>query len=110
MKAPTYDSETDSIYFSVRSGKAYETLEINSNILIDLSQRNNSIIGVEIVGASEFLSKLFSRRIGKETMQEKLKMHLKREGEDDILLDFELGKEKYGYVIPRAYRSPVLGA
>ena len=108
MVSVNYDSETDSIYFKIRNLNVYETVEFNANILIDVAHRNEKLVGIEIVDASRFISKLFVEKISKETIKDRLKMHLNVEREEEITLDFELGRQRYAYAIPRAYSSPIL--
>ena len=103
-----YDFETDCISIRISNEKAYETVEINSNILLDLSQRNKKPVAIEVLDASEFISRLFAKKIDKATVKNKLRAHLKRNGKAELTLDFELGRERYAYAIPKAYESPVL--
>jgi|GEM_PF-679981 len=108
MVSVEYDSETDSIYFKIRNLNVYETVEFNANILIDLSHRNEKLVGLEILDASRFISKLFAEKISKSAIKDRLVMHLNVEREQEITLDFELGRQKYAYAIPKAYASPIL--
>ena len=65
---PNYDQESDAIYVKVKSGKVYESIEFNSNILIDVSSKDGSIVGIEIIDASSFISKLFGRKISRSSI------------------------------------------
>ncbi len=105
---PSYDPESDSMYLRLRSEKAYESIELNNNILIDISRKTKQIVGIELVDTSEFLSRLFARKIDKAAIKSKLKLHLNRENEQELFLNIEFDKEKYNYVIPKAYESPIL--
>jgi len=108
MQKPVYDLKSDSIYFKIRSGKVYESMELSSHILVDLSLRNNSIIGIEILGASIFLSSLTSRKIDKDTIKNRLLIYLPPEDKEEVKLGFSLGNEKYVYAIPKLYTSPIV--
>jgi uncharacterized protein YuzE len=103
-----YDTESDCISLRLSNEKAYETVEINANILVDLSYRNRKPVAVEVLDASEFVSRLFAKRIDRETVKKKLRACLKRNGRAELTLDFELGKERHAYAIPKAYESPIL--
>lgn len=108
MKKPTYDEDSDSIYFRLRSGKAYETMEISSHVLVDISHRDNQILGIEIVDASHFLSNLTAKRVDRNTIKNKLSLHLPNEGKEEVKISFDLDERNYTYVIPKVYRSPIV--
>lgn len=110
MKKPVYDEDSDSIYFRLHSGKSYETMEISSHVLVDLSQRDNRILGIEIVDASSFISELAAKKISRNTIKEKLSLHLPKEGKENVRLAFGINDQNYTYVIPKTYCSPILGS
>ncbi|MFQ5405562.1 MAG: DUF2283 domain-containing protein [Candidatus Micrarchaeia archaeon] len=61
MKILKYDVETDSLYVTISSKKAYLTMELSSRIGVDLSE-SKKIVGVELLEASKVISDLFGKK------------------------------------------------
>ena len=55
-----YDKEGDTAYiylkYPIEDGEAKKTIELDENIIIDLD-KNNKLIGIEILNAKKLLSK-----------------------------------------------------
>ena len=52
----TYDKEVDALNVALRSGTVAKTLEIASEILVDMDKKGNTL-NIEIIGASEKIGK-----------------------------------------------------
>ena len=52
----TYDKEVDALNVSLRTGVVAKTLEIASEILLDMDKRGNTL-SIEILGASDKIGK-----------------------------------------------------
>ena len=46
-----YDKEADAVYIELKNGKVHHTIEVRSNILIDVD-KDGSVIGIEILNAA----------------------------------------------------------
>lgn len=104
MKMLEYDEEADAIYVQISSKKTLYSIEISSNIILDISE-NNKAIGVEILEASKMLSDLFQSKITKKQIAQVICTPT----EDETLnLHFQLDKSRATLAIPMAYQSPIL--
>ncbi len=52
----TYDKIADAAYMVLRKGKVSKTVEMSSNVIIDLDKKGN-LLGIEMLEASSQLSK-----------------------------------------------------
>ena len=50
-----YDPEADALYIQVREAKAYDNIDIEDGVTVDVDE-NRHIVGLEILDASERLS------------------------------------------------------
>lgn len=71
MKNVEYDPEADAISLEVQETKAHYTVEFNEHILVDMSSEGK-IVGVEILDASDEISKLFGRVVSKTEIKQLL--------------------------------------
>ena len=46
-----YDKEADAVYVELKHGKVHHTIEVRSNILIDVD-KDGTVLGIEILNAS----------------------------------------------------------
>ena len=51
----TYDEEADALYISLKEVSCYKSDEIKEGLILDYDEREN-LIGIEILGASDYLS------------------------------------------------------
>lgn len=108
MKKVNYNTDADAVSLNLSSRKAPNSLELTEHILVDLAD-NGSVVGLEILDASEEISKIFGRKIKKSEIKNML-CSIREEPNNEYLLQFRL-KEKASRIasllIP-VYKSPVL--
>ena len=104
-----YDPEVDSAYLKVSKHKAYETLEINQNILVDITSAGR-IVGIELLDTSQFLSSILAHKVDKQTIKDALSVRVRQESKRELILNISYEKEHVIYAIPKAYSSPLLQA
>ncbi|MFH1095735.1 MAG: DUF2283 domain-containing protein [Candidatus Micrarchaeota archaeon] len=103
-----YDPDADAMYVRLSSRHAWETLEINSNLNIDLDQTGR-VVGVELLDVRRFAKSLFGHVLDDEGLKN---LHIKastRTGRE-LVLDMDCAGEHVRYAIPGAYKSPVVSA
>ncbi len=103
MSLIEYDVESDALYISVSRKKAFYSLELSQNIIVDLADSN--AVGVEFLNASKFLSEVFHANISKNDLK---KLHCSVNDEKSLNLNFELNNEKASVILPKSYESPIL--
>ncbi len=81
-------------------------MEVSDRMGVDSTQ-SGQVVGAEILEATKFLSELFQKTISKEQVGRVL---CKCAQGDSLYLDFELGKERAKFALPRPCASPVLSA
>ena len=103
----SYDSEADAIFIKLTSEKADITAELTEHILIDFTNEGK-IFGIEILDASEELSKLFDRSVDKKEIK-KFLCQIDQDAKDQYLVQFKAPKtnERATLLIP-VYKSPLL--
>ncbi len=104
MKLVEYDRDADAIYVAASNKKAYYSVEISPNIIVDISD-SKKVVGVEMLEASKALSELMGRSVSK---NELAKLGCQVSESDIVYLRFSLGHEKASLGLPKAYDSPVL--
>lgn len=102
-----YDEESDCIYFKIGKLHAFETVEISRNVVVDLAKKGG-ITGVEIIGASRFISRVFARKVSAKSIKSSLKMAIRNQ--EELVLDFNLNGKSVSYAIPKQYVSPIVAA
>ncbi len=102
-----YDEEADCIYFKLGKVHAFETVEVNQNVVVDLAKKGG-ITGVEIIGASRFISRVFAKKISARTIKSALKMTIKTK--EELVLNFNLKGKSVAYAIPKQYVSPIVAS
>ncbi|OGJ49877.1 hypothetical protein A2335_00995 [Candidatus Peregrinibacteria bacterium RIFOXYB2_FULL_32_7] len=102
-----YDSEVDAIAIEIDIKKSDITIELTEHILVDMTN-DGKLAGLEILDASEELSKLFNRAVSKEEMKQLL-CEIKPESANGYLLQFESPqkKQKAASVLIPLYQSPL---
>ena len=103
-----YDSDADAMYVQVSSRHAWESLEINQNILVDLD-RNGRLVGVELLDVRRFIKRLFGHSVSPESARN-LKIRISPESKQELILDMSYSGERIRYAIPGAYASPIVSA
>ncbi len=101
-----YDPDADAMYVRVSSRHAWESLEINQNLNIDLD-RNGKVVGAELLDVRRFIKRLFGRSVDSKAIKD-LKVRISSESGSELVLDIQHSKERIRYAIPGAYTSPLL--
>ena len=102
-----YDKEADCLYINISPRQSHVSFELSRRIAVDLD-RQNRILGVEIIDASKVISSLFHKKIAKDEIR---KLLCRIDEQDTLNLRFEFrGKkeEHASLAIPKFYKSPVL--
>lgn len=107
MKNVDYDPEADAISVDINMKKAHRTIEITEHILVDISM-DGKITGVEILDASEELSKIFNRAVSKTEIKQLL-CQIKQEPDNEYLIQFNSPKKnQIANLLFPVYKSPLL--
>ena len=103
----SYDPEADAIALHVGSQKPDYTIELTEHILVDLTN-DSKLAGIEILDASEEISKIFNRTISKGEIKSLL-CEIKHEPKNEYLIQFKSTQrnESATLLIP-LYRSPII--
>lgn len=101
-----YDPDADAMYVRVSSRHAWESLEINQNLLVDLD-RSGKVVGVELLDVRSFIKRLFGHSVNQEAIKD-LKIRISSESEQELILDIRHSGERIRYAIPGAYASPLV--
>ena len=56
----TYDKQADAMYIYLAKGRAKETIEVNSRVIVDVGE-NGKVIGIELLFVSEKMPKSILR-------------------------------------------------
>ena len=109
--ALNYDEKSDSLSVDLSSKKAHVSLEVSPRFIIDLTASNQPT-GIELLDASEVLSKLFGVKIKKSDLH---KLHCKINEQairrkEELYATFELGNKTARLLIPTNYQSPVVAS
>ena len=107
--ALNYDEESDSLSVDLSSKKAHISLEVSPRVIIDLTASNQPT-GIELLDASEVLSKLFGVKIKKSDLH-KLHCTINKEAirhKEELYATFQLGQKQAKVLIPTNYQSPVI--
>lgn len=107
MKNINYDPDADAVSLKLRSAKSHMTAEITEHILLDLDSNNNPI-GLEILDASEEISKAFGRIVSKNEIKQIL-CNFEQEPNNQYRIQFNspVKKEHASIIIP-LYKSPII--
>ncbi len=101
-----YDPEADAMHVRISSRKAWESLEINQNLNLDLDH-NGHPVGIELLDMRKFVSALFGHSIDSGQLKN-LKVKALSPNGQEVILDLHYGAERIRYAIPGAYASPVV--
>lgn len=107
MKNVDYDPEADAISLNVNLKKAQYTIELTEHILVDISSEGK-IVGVEILDASDELSKIFNRMVSKAEIKQLL-CQVKQKRDNEYLIQFSSPKKNQvvNLLFP-VYKSPLI--
>ena len=107
MKNVDYDDEADAISVDISMKKANRTIEVTEHILVDITS-DGQVAGLEILDASEEISKIFNRAVSKTEMKQLL-CQVKQEPNNEYLIQFRSPQkaELANLLIP-LYRSPII--
>ena len=106
VKILRYDEESDCLYVSIGSRQSHLTFELSRRIAVDLD-RQNRVLGVEIIDASKVISDLFHKKVAKGEIKDLL---CRIDKQDTINLRFGFrGREEHASLaLPSFYKSPLL--
>jgi uncharacterized protein YuzE len=102
-----YDSDADAIAIGIGAKKPDHSVELTEHIIVDLTG-DLKLAGIEILSASEEISKIFNRAVGKGEMKQLL-CEIRQEPKNEYLIQFKSPQknEKANLLIP-LYRSPII--
>ncbi len=107
IKNVDYDSEVDAISVEISPKKANVTCELTEHILVDVGS-DQKIVSIEILDASEEISKLFGRIVSKKEIQQML-CSIKQEPNNEFLVTFQSPqKNERANLLITLYKSPIL--
>ncbi|MFH0713514.1 MAG: DUF2283 domain-containing protein [Candidatus Micrarchaeota archaeon] len=104
-----YDEEGDIFTIDISSKKAYLSLEVSPDLIVDLAA-NHQLTGIELLNASEVLSKLFGINIKKSELH-KIHCAINQdaiENNEGLYATFKLGEKTAKVLIPTNYESPIV--
>ncbi len=107
MKNVDYDPEADAIVLDVNIKKAHHTIEFTEHILIDMSS-DGKIVGVEILDASDELSKLFGRAVSKTEIKQLLYQVKQKPDEYSIQFNSPKKNNQVANLLFPVYKSPLI--
>lgn len=101
-----YDPDADAISIVIEGQKYDTTIELTEHILVDVTN-DNKLASIEIIDASEELSKMFKRVLSKDEIKNLL-CDISQEPGKEYLVQFKTAdkKESANLLIP-LYRSPL---
>ncbi len=105
-KLAQYDQQANAFYMHLSSRKAWETLEINQHINIDLDKQGR-IAGVELLNVRQFIQQIFGSAPTAEKLKS-LKVEVCTETGGEVVLRMNYIHEHVLYAIPKAYTSPLV--
>ena len=103
-----YDAEGDIFTAEARGKKVYKTIEFSEHFLVDINE-DGKILGVELLDASDEISKIFGRVVRKDEIKQLL-CKIKEEPDEGYLISFQSPKnnnQRASYMIS-LYKSPLL--
>ena len=107
MKNVDYDSEADAISLEINTKKVYKTIELTEHILVDITN-DGKVVGLEILDASDEISKLFNRIVSKIEIKQLL-CQIKQEPENEYLIQFRSPrKNQVANLLFPVYKSPLI--
>lgn len=107
MKHVDYDPDADAISVDVNMKKAHRTVELTEHILVDISS-DGKVVGLEILDASEEISKIFNRVVSKAEIKQLL-CQIKQEPDNEYLIQFNSPKKnQVANLLLPIYRSPLI--
>lgn len=102
-----YDRESDCLYVNVSRRQSHVSFELSRRIAVDLD-RQNRILGVEIIDASKVISDLFHKKIAKAEIRNLL-CSIDEQDTMNLRFSFRGRREEHASLaIPKFYKSPVL--
>jgi uncharacterized protein YuzE len=108
MKHVNFDPEADAIAVAISAKKVYRTIELTEHILVDVTD-SGQIVGLEILDASEEISKLFGRAVSKAEIKDLL-CQIRQKPNDEYLIQFSSPKKnnQVATYLFQLYRSPLI--
>lgn len=107
MKHVDYDDEADAISVDISMKKASRTIELTEHMLVDITS-DGQVAGLEILDASEELSKIFGRAVPKSEIKQLL-CQIKQEPNNEYLIQFNSPKKnQVANVLFPVYKSPLI--
>ena len=104
-----YDSDADAISIEVNNRKSDVTIELTEHILVDIT-KGREVVALEILNASEEISKIFNRTLSKREIKQLL-CNIKREPTNEYLIQFQSPQKKeYANLLIPLYKSPIICA
>ncbi|MEW6035316.1 MAG: DUF2283 domain-containing protein [Candidatus Micrarchaeota archaeon] len=108
MKHVNFDPDADALAVELSAKKAYRTIELTEHILIDVSD-SGQVVGLEILDASEEISKIFGRVVSKAEIKQLL-CQIRQKPNDEYLIQFSSPKKnnQVATYLFQLYRSPLI--
>ena len=108
MNIVRYDPEANAMYVRLSSRKAWETMEINHHVNVDLD-RSGHVVSVELLDLRKFIENIFGKNLT-EAKLKSVKIHARTESGSELILDMNYAGERAYYAIPQAYTSPLVAS
>ena len=105
-KLAQYDPQSNAMYVHLSSRKAWETMEVNQHLNMDLDKTGH-IVGVELLDVRQFIRQVFGSNPTSEKIKS-LKVEVCTETGDEVVLRMNYADESVLYAIPKAYTSPLV--
>jgi len=101
-----YDPNVDVIGIGINMKKSDYTIELTEHILVDVTN-DMKLVGIEILDASEEISKMFNRAVSKDEIKHML-CEIKQEPNEYIVRFKSPQKNESANLFIPVYRSPIL--
>jgi uncharacterized protein YuzE len=101
-----YDPEADAISIELGGQKSDFTVELTEHITVDITN-DGKVVAIEILDASEEISKLFNRVLSKDEMKQLL-CEIKQEPRNEYLVQFKSQKKESANLLIPVYESPIV--
>ena len=107
IKRVNYDPEADALSVALGSLKSDITIEFTEHILVDMTN-DGKFVGIEILDASEEISKMFSRIVDKNEIKQLL-CEIRQEPNNEYLIQFRSPRDNQlvNLIIP-LYKGPIV--
>ena len=105
-KLAQYDPQSNAAYVHFSSHKAWETMEINQHLNVDLDKQGH-IVGIELLDVRRFIQQIFGSDPTPEKIKS-LKIEVCSETGEEVVLRMNYTNEQVLYAIPKSYTSPLV--